>query len=331
MKKRNWIIAAVLSATLFLSACYAAAWLLIPARGSFGSTWESYLQEPENSIDVLFFGSSLTYCNIVPSVIYEETGVTTYLMAGSEQTLPLSYSYIREACRTQSPRVVALEITGMFYPRYCNYTKVNVSYMPWSVNRVQAIFAGAEPELRGGLLFPILDYHSRWREISRQEIADRFRPETDPLAGYTYLNQISPQSQVTVRDYTADTENYARNLEYLQRIYDFCEAQDIQLMLFITPTMGRIPDAALETLKADIALLENAKFADFNADMYAPDINNDTDWYDFLHFNCRGAEKFSRLLSGWLVSECGLTPTHGEDEVLWQQRIEHFASLRPEE
>ena len=330
MKKRNWIIAAALSATLFLSACYAAAWLLIPARGSFGSTWESYLQEPENSIDVLFFGSSLTYCNIVPAVIYEETGVTTYLMAGSEQTLPLSYSYIREACRTQSPKLVALEITGMFYPRYCNFTKVNVTYMPWSANRVQAIFTGAEPELRAGLLFPILDYHSRWREISRQEIADRFHPQTDPLAGYTFLDSISPQSQVTVRDYSAETENYARNLEYLSRIAEFCEDKGMELMLFITPTKGRIPEDALETLRTDAAAL-GLEIRDFNEDMDTLAIDDNSDWFDFLHFNYRGAEKFSRVLSDHLISEYTLTSTQNEDEPLWRQRAEHFAALLPKE
>ena len=53
------------------------------------------------------------------------------------------------------------------------------------------------------------------------------------------------------------------------------------------------------------------------------------DFYDALHFNYRGAEKFSRYLGEHLLS-LGLTPTEGEDESLWQQRVEHFTTLRDE-
>ena len=61
---------------------------LMPYRSNFGSTWASYLQEEENSLDVLFFGSSLVYCDVVPAVIWENTGLRSYVMAGPEQTMP---------------------------------------------------------------------------------------------------------------------------------------------------------------------------------------------------------------------------------------------------
>ena len=66
MKKKRWIAAGLVSALLFVILSYTAGWLLMPPRVNYGSTWSRYLQEPENSIDVLYFGSSLTYCNIVP-------------------------------------------------------------------------------------------------------------------------------------------------------------------------------------------------------------------------------------------------------------------------
>ena len=53
------------------------------------------------------------------------------------------------------------------------------------------------------------------------------------------------------------------------------------------------------------------------------------DFFDQDHFNYRGAEKISRYVGGQL-EELGLTPTEGEDEALWQQRVEHFTTLRDE-
>ncbi|MGN0745768.1 MAG: hypothetical protein ACI4ML_03725 [Aristaeellaceae bacterium] len=326
MKKRRWVLAAVLSLALFAVLSYAAAWLLIPPRQSFGGTWESYRQEEKDSIDVLFFGSSLVYCNVVPGVIWEESGITTYLMAGPEQTMPITYSYIKEACRTQSPKVIAVEITGMFYPRYCNFTKANISYMPWSVNRLEATFRAAEPELHTGLLFPLLDYHSRWSEVTAGELAAHLHPGTDIFAGYTFLDDIAPQGEAVYRDYTAGDENYARNLEYLQRIADFCGENGAQLLLFLTPTKGRIPPEALAQLKEDVSALPGAVFMDFNECWDELGIDDSTDWHDFLHFNCRGADKFSRYLAGYLAEEWALPPTGGADESLWQARAAEFAA-----
>lgn len=328
MKKRRWVAAGLVSVLIFLILSYAAGWLLMPPRQSYGSIWSRYLKEPENSIDVMYFGSSLAYCNIVPPVIWEDTGITSYLMTGPEQTIPFTYSYIKEACRTQTPKVVAIEITGMFYKQYCNYSKVNAGYMPWSLNRIEATFTAAEPELRAGLLFPLLDYHSRWREVSVSNIVERINPPIDSYAGYTFLSTSAPQGDASYRDYSAETENYTRNLNFLQKIHSYCKKENIQLVLFLTPTKGRIPDEALSTLKEDIAALDGVLFTDFNEYMGELNIDDSTDWYDFLHFNCRGAEKFSHFMAQYLTDTLGLSATTGEDEVLWQTRVDTFTARR---
>ncbi|MDE6588971.1 MAG: hypothetical protein K2K53_01220 [Oscillospiraceae bacterium] len=328
MGKRKWAAAAVLSAVLFAAACYVSAWLLTPSRKDYGSTWESYLQEEPNSVDVLFFGSSLAYCDIVPGVIWQESGLATYVMAGPEQTMPITYRYVREACKTQSPEVVAVEITGLFYPRYCGSTMANIFYMPWSPNRLMATLSGAEPELRASLLFPILYYHSRWKEVSAPELAAHFQPDVDMMAGYTYLDGIAPQGEVSYRDFTAGDENYQRNLGYLRRIADYCQENGIRLLLFLSPAVGQIPPEALARLQEDVSALPNATFADFNGIVGEIGIDNGMDWYDFLHFNCYGADKFSKYLAGYLEQELDLAPTEGADEALWAARAAEFAARK---
>jgi hypothetical protein len=220
--------------------------------------------------------------------------------------------------------VVAVEITGLFYAQYCNYTKANITYMPWSVNRLEATFHAAEPELRAGLLFPLLDYHSRYREVTVSELAAHLSPETDVFAGYTFLDTISVQGEATFRNFTTESENYRRNLGYLERIADYCQENGIQLLLFLTPTKGRIPTEVQAQMEADIATLPGAVFVDFNDCWDQLGIDDSTDWFDSLHFNCRGAEKFSRYLSGYLTDTLNLTPTEGADQVLWQNRADEF-------
>ena len=325
MQKRKWILPIVVLLVIFFVTTTCVAWLLIPARTNYGATWETYRQEPKNSIDVLYFGSSLVYCNVVPSVIWEDTGITSYVMAGPEQTIPITYSYVKETCRTQNPKAIVIELTGMFYSEYGSFTKANISYMPYTINRVRAALNAAEPELRAGLLLPILDYHSLWNSVEASSLKAKFDPGTDIFAGYTYLDRIEVQSEIKVRGYKADTENYARNLEYLNKIYRYCQRNDIELVLMITPTMGRIAEPALMQLKEDVAQLSEAHFVDFNDTIAELSLNNSTDWYDFIHFNCRGAEKFSRQLAEFLQTELGLKATEDVDTMLWQARVEEFA------
>ena len=327
MQKQKWLLPILLLIVVFILGTYVSAWLLMPFRSNYGSTWENYLKEPKNSVDVLYFGSSLVYCNIIPSEIWQESGITSYVMAGPEQTIPLSYYYIREACKTQSPKAVVLEATGMFYPEYGSFSKANVTYMPWSINRISATFNAVEKELRAGLLFPILDYHSLWTTVDTQTIKSHLFPGTDIFAGYTYLDAIKPQDYVYERDFSAETEAYAQNLGYLHDIYEFCEKNNIQLVLMVTPTKNRIPDEAYAKLKEDIAQLEHADFVDFNEQTGEMNIDDQTDWFDVLHLNCRGAGKFSHYLGNFLSSELNLSPTENIDHALWTARADHFDTL----
>ena len=146
MKRVRDIAAFLLAAIVFFTVSWQAARLLMPVRTVYGSDWERFLQEDEDSLDVLLFGSSLLYCDMIPAVLWEDTGLSSYVMAGPEQTIPTSYYYAKETFRTQSPQLVVVEATGMFYPQYTSYSKANVGYMPFGISRLEATFQAAEKE-----------------------------------------------------------------------------------------------------------------------------------------------------------------------------------------
>ena len=161
--------------------------VLMPKRCDYGSVWNMYLQEPEDSLDLLVFGSSLAYCDVVPSVIYEETGLTSFVMAGPSQRLPITYRYLLEACKTQSPKAVLIEATCLLLGRGDDSLKVNLTYMPWSLNRLIPTFQEASREDWPGLLFPLYAYHDRWDSLTLEDWRKGFGGyEPDPLAGYTF-------------------------------------------------------------------------------------------------------------------------------------------------
>ena len=113
MKRKKLSAAALTIAALILFSILAGD-ALTPLRTAYGSTWDMYEKEPQRSIDVMFFGSSVVYCDVCPAVLWRESGVTSYVMAGPEQTIPVTYRYIRQALRTQSVTILKKGIALSF-------------------------------------------------------------------------------------------------------------------------------------------------------------------------------------------------------------------------
>lgn len=301
--------------------------ITMPKRYDYGSTWGSYLEEPSDSIDVLFFGSSLVYCNVNPSVIYESSGITSYVMAGPEQTIPITYYYIRESVRTQNPKTIFLEATGMFYEEYQDYTKVNIGYMPWSVNRIKATLEAVEGSERLGLLFPLYNYHGRWSSLTLNDLKTGISGyEKDILAGYTFLDKIEPQTGPWPRGEVLDRETYDNNLEYMKMIADFCKQEGISLIVYLSPTYSVLSQENLEMLKTDLSQISGVTYMDIH-DKFDYGIDQDTDFFDLMHFNCLGAEKFSAYLA-LLLQSFDMEATENEDASLWWSRVANFLKLK---
>ena len=326
MKHRKKELLALLSSLLILVlVTVGLTRLLTPKRHDTGSTWGQFLQEHENSMDVLFFGSSLVYCDVVPAVLWEETGLASYVMAGPEQPIPMSYYYLRETLETQSPQAVFVEVTGMFYDRYTDFTKINIGQMPWGPNRLKATLEEAEPEARAGLIFPLIFYHDRWREISADDWKVTFRGyDRDPLAGYTFLDTYCKPEGIKDRVFPEDTENRLRNWEYLQKIYHLCQERNIRPVFYVAPTLERIPEALLEPLETQIRSLDGAVYLNCNDHFSAIGADESRDFFDPLHYNADGAAKFSRFLGNWMESTLSLSPTQDRDAALWQERLDYF-------
>lgn len=320
---RVWkrVLPALAALLLFVLVSYGTAWLLVPVRQGYGAEWDAYLQEEEDSLDVLFFGSSTVYCDVVPALVWETSGLRSFVMAAPAQPLPITYYYVKEACKSQDPQAVVLELSGLFFEQYPGHTKSNLAYMPWSWNRLAATFKGAEREELLGALFPLYYYHDRVFTITREELAQRVHPRQDPLAGYTLMREAVPQNGEQAGDASAETETYRENLDYLKRIADFCQERGIRLILYLAPTCEKIPQKALEALEADARAIVGTDYFNCN-DPEWPQANPETDWYDFLHYNVSGAMPYSRHL-GNVLSEMGLE-AGGAGDALWQERLDYF-------
>ena len=328
MKKYREILALTASVLVIVLVLGAFTALVMPKRHSYGSTWGHYLAEEPDSIDVLFVGSSLTYCNVIPALFWEKTGLTAYNVTGPALTVPGEYYFLREALKTQSPSVVFIEITAALYQRYTGHTDTMLGYIPWGENRILAALNEAEPDKVGGLLFPMLTYHSRWSELKEDDWKVFLQGyEPDLLAGYTYLGEARIIQEYSVRTDELDRQVMARNMEYLHRIAEICLEEGITPVFYESPAAAVMPQEEMDKVRGELAAIEGAVVVNFNDHRDAIGAALDYDYVDQLHYNAAGAEKFSRYLGEWFTQNLTVQPKPGQDEQLWQSRLEYILKL----
>lgn len=327
-KRIRPVVTAVICVIVLVLALVFVTRLVKPKRFDYGSTWGQFLKEDRNSVDVIFYGTSRAYCNIAPAVIWEESGIASYVMAGASQTIPMNYYTVCETLKTQSPSVVMVEVSGLMYGRHTDFTKVNIGYFPLGKNRLKATFTEAEKENITGLLFPLKFYHSRWDSLEKEDWQVALHGyEKDLLAGYTYLDIYLPLTERLEWEVDPAEAEFERNMEYLQKIADVCKEKGITPVFYLAPSMSYYQQDFDKVISERVSQMDGVTFINFN-DVYDElGIDSSTDYQGKIHFNILGAEKFSSYLASWLTETLGLEPTPGVDEALWDERVTYFREL----
>lgn len=320
-----WCLAFLLVAALLLKLCGD---VLRPAHTDYGSTWQAYLSEPRDSIDVLFLGSSYAYCDWNPACMYAESGLTGYVMGGSEQVPAITYWYLKEALRTQSPGVVVMEGTSLFFDRYQNYTQINLGYMPWGMNRVKAILECAEPEKKLGLFWDLYFYHDRWKELGLVDIKKVVFPAgADELKGHTAVDTVFDQLEggPWLSEMRQTEEIYRQNIADFARIAALCAEEGIDLIVTINPTYSQYVPEVYDRLKADVEANPGVRFVNWSDSFAQAGLDPALHLYDGGHLNQAGAKLFSAYTGEYLR---GLgyqpRPQTEENRAAWEAAAEQW-------
>lgn len=303
---------------------------LRPVRVDYGAVWAPYLAEPENSLDYLYLGSSYAYCDVNPGVIYGATGLTGHVLAGPEQTLSTTYYYLRQALKTQSPSLVVLEASALHFDRYQAYTQVNVGYMPFSREKLAAIFQAAEPELRTGLLFDLYFYHGRWKDTTLSEVLGAFQPVgTDKLKGFTAAEGVF-EGIASGPFHRGERETYQENLAWLGKIAALCAERELPLAVVFHPTYSRLSDETYVQIRTDVKSL-GVQYYNWSGVVEEIGLVPTLHFYDPGHLNRAGAEIFSTHLAGFLAQDLGLAPRVQAEEnaAAWRETAAWWAQYQP--
>ncbi len=318
---KNKYIKRVICLVVLLSIVMLGLWysnqVLIMKRTDGITTMKDLYAQEENSIDVLMLGSSHCGMNLDAETFWKEYGIASYALWGSVQPFWNSYHFLKEALKTQKPKVVLLETYAATLDfEYSDDARqvTNVSGMKWSRNKLEAIKVSAPKERWKDLILGMPLYHSRYSELTK-----------DDFMHFPWSPSQINSKGTGVRYGTADFELkdvstisevrpiHEKQEKYLRKIIEVCETENIPLVLITTPTVKRVEEQPYHNYVALIAEECNIPYYNFNLMDSETGFEAEDFWNDGSHINTKGARKVSSYL-GKILKEKYELPDHRGDE-----------------
>ena len=314
----------------------------VMARKSLDRPWDMTnkvggFYNEEDRFEVMYFGPSHAYAAFSPLAIWEETGIKSYVFATQQQPMWATYTYVKEALKTQSPALVVVEFRMAFSDQeyFAEKDTIPVSYaymddLALSWDKVKLAGQSAPDwESRFGLLFNFMMYHSRWSDLHRSDLTFRRAQARDPYKGFVMLEpQAAPQPRPAIEGIEETAPLLEKNQYWLEEIIKLCQEKGIELWLIKTPCNLELEEKPmLNTVKAT-AERYNVSFHDFNEDYYSMGLTQDM-FYDAHHLDALGADRFSRYFAGVLAVARPNLETDPDDPA-WAADLEEYKAALAE-
>ena len=307
-------------------------------------------KEPDNTLDVIFLGSCNMYSSVSPVLLYEEYGVTGYVLGAPDEEMSSSYYLLKEALKTQKPKAVVVEslfLTMFNTGKRESYNRYVFDYTPPSFNEAAALLelSGREsaqmkktdptaPDTLltfAGYAFPLLRYHGR-TDLSAEDLTFFFQNDLSGVykGGYPIYSYTTNDGNFFDR-VDNGTEINEMSLKYVPKIKELCEKHGIPLIFVKSPNYMRwgYDDETTSIVREYVEGL-GLPFIDMHKESEA--FEEYEYGYQTGRLNVYGVRKFTRLLGKHLTGETGLEPTalSDADKASWDACVKRYYDLAAE-
>ncbi len=304
-----------------------------------------YAQE-EETIDVMYLGTSATNRYFIPPKAYNEAGIAAFDLA--TMGLPMFFvpNMIDEVEKTQSPQLYIIELRNVLKTKNditdAHIRRVTDS-MPASANKYEALnkalkyTEGATGERSNidespiDYLIPIVKYHSRFSagEITPED----FKPWTvkNTTKGYVLSDLTLQQKPYEPPVYCEGYQNLAPEMEKaLMEVLDRCDQLDAEVMFVFSPFAMR--KDVQEKFNTAIKIVEERGYTVLDCNQKEVTDAMGIDWqhdlYNSKHVNFVGAEKYTDYLVEYLEKNYDLPDRRGDSKWdSWADAYEEYLNF----
>lgn len=302
-----------------------------------GALIAEYYDEKNKDHDVLFVGDCEVYENFSPITLWEEYGITSYILGSAQQLIWHSYYLLEDALKYEKPEVVVFSVLSMMYdtPQKEAYNRMSIDGMPLSLSKIKSAKAAMLPEEDLiTYIFPLLRYHSRWNELSNEDFEYWFKKDKIAHNGYLMRVDVKPAGSFPNPRKLADYRFGETSYKYLDKIVKLCKDNDIELVLLKAPSLYPHWYEQWDEQMIDYANKNDLLYINTlnNLDDIGLDFNTDT--YDAgLHLNLSGAEKASVFLGNILKTEFNLADRRQDENLkaLWKEKADAYYKMEEDQ
>ncbi len=282
---------------------------------------QALYKQPENSIDVFFVGSSKIYCDIATGVLWDNYGIAAFDLGGAEAPSWVSYYHLKEALKTQKPKVVCYEVSvaamyDMLYQAN-NWATDNNYGMKWGTNRIEQLRINSEGDDFALRLNPFNIMHGRYKDLTENDFTN-VRDSVN-YKGFDPRERIWEMNTPNNGGITEEDPCTEKEEEYFHKLIELARSNDIEIVLFASPYDVPEEDQRVLNYISGIASSENVDYYDFNR--YYDEIGMDfsRDMADTGHLNYNGNYKFTNYFGSILHDKYGVPDRRGDKKyVSWE-------------
>lgn len=270
---------------------------------------EGIYWQPQDSINVVVMGTSHVHCGVNTGILWEKYSIPAYDYSGAEQPLWMTYYYLKELFKYQSPEVVVVDMYGPArYKEDYQYEWIseNIHGMKFSFNKLEMLFSSVEFEKITKYFPSFMIYHNRYDDLNEEDFTSFFwnEKEKEDFKGYTpYWNK---RAQICPEDSTFETVEPGgltlKSEKYLRKIIRLAKEKECKLIFTVIPYIETPQDRETYLEIEEIAEEEGIQFINYNEyyDEIGLDFNND--FNDESHLNYWGSCKFTDHFGSFLAT-----------------------------
>lgn len=209
----------------------------------------AYYQIPKNSIDLLFIGSSHSYCTFNSKLFDHYLKCNSLNLGTDSQSFSITYSAILEILKRQTPKVIVIEVYPIKRDPSILALRPHLDTMSFSINKLRLIKNSLPITKWGNHLINTFYYHSRWKEfnILRKEEQKGYeswegKTNNKGFDGYVWDSirysltyDIYEKIYNNIPNISFDiSENY---LKLLESLFKICQKKGIKIIIASPPVI----------------------------------------------------------------------------------------------
>ncbi|MBR1477635.1 MAG: SGNH/GDSL hydrolase family protein [Lachnospiraceae bacterium] len=317
----------IMSAIILIGALFLLQRLLIPkyVDGVVEGAMVQEYYDTDKAFDVVFIGDCEVYENFSPMTLWDEYGINSYIRGSAEQYIFQSYYLLEDTLSYEKPKVVVFNIQSLQFDssRSEAYNRMSIDGMRWSKSKIGSIKASmTDEEHFVEYVFPILRFHSRWKELNAADVEYMFKNPKITFNGYYMRVDAKPAENVPKGKPLGDYSFGDNAWKYLDMMRVLCEENDIKLLFIKAPSLYPYWYPEWDEQVVEYANEHGIRYINFLDHTAETGLDYNTDTYDGgLHMNLSGAEKCAEYIGEILSKDYNVPDRRGDSglEAKWDE------------